>query len=161
MAISPVFAFETCWEIYQRIQEESQAIALLRTDNPAGCGGGGWRPVGLEAKDYAADFVLAGQAALQHGNRFGHARFHMESLQILFRAYYVALAPYERVRRHLGLTERVWSDWTDEIRDRVGRELMRRHMFPPREYFGERTRPRVRQAAPPTQGMERIALAPA
>jgi len=146
MPISPLYAFETCWEVYQRIQEESNAIALLKTDSAGGCGSGGWRPVGLEAKDYAADFVLAGKAALQPGHRAGHALFHLESLKVLFEMYYVSLCSYEHTRRWLTLSERTWTDWTDEIRDKVGKELMRRGLFPPRNYFGERTRPRRKPA---------------
>jgi hypothetical protein len=54
---------------------------------------------------------------------------------VLFRLYYVGLVPYDRARHFLGLSENSWVQWTDEIRARCGKELLRRGMFPPRRYF--------------------------
>jgi hypothetical protein len=34
-----------------------------------------------------------------------------------------------------GLSERSWLNWTEQIRQRCGEELLRRGMFPPRKYF--------------------------
>jgi hypothetical protein len=56
---------------------------------------------------------------------------------VLFRVYYLGGAEYHAARRLLGLSETSWSQWTDEIRTRVGRELLRRGMFPPARYFRE------------------------
>jgi hypothetical protein len=56
---------------------------------------------------------------------------------VLFRLYYVGGAEYQAARRLLGLSETSWSFWTDEIRARVGRELLRAGMFPPSRYFCE------------------------
>jgi hypothetical protein len=56
---------------------------------------------------------------------------------VLFRVYYLGGAEYQAARRLLGLSETSWSFWTDEIRARVGRELLRAGMFPPSRYFRE------------------------
>jgi hypothetical protein len=49
------------------------------------------------------------------------------------------LAPYENARHFLGLSERSWVNWTEEVRHHCGKELLRRGMFPPRKYFSEST----------------------
>jgi hypothetical protein len=59
---------------------------------------------------------------------------------ILFRMYYLGGAEYHAARRMLGISELTWSDWTDEIRTRVGRELLRSGMFPPGRYFRQPTK---------------------
>ncbi|HXO60831.1 MAG TPA: hypothetical protein VN850_03375 [Candidatus Acidoferrales bacterium] len=45
------------------------------------------------------------------------------------------LAPYDTARHFIGLSERRWLNWTEQIRQRCGEELLRRGMFPPRKYF--------------------------
>jgi hypothetical protein len=55
---------------------------------------------------------------------------------VMFRLYYLGLAPYEKARHFLGLSEQSWVNWSEEVRRRVGKELLRRGMFPPRKYFG-------------------------
>ena len=57
------------------------------------------------------------------------------SRMILFRTYYLGLAPYDTARHFIGLSERRWLNWTEQIRQRCGEELLRRGMFPPRKYF--------------------------
>jgi hypothetical protein len=59
---------------------------------------------------------------------------------ILFRMYYLGGAEYHAARNALGIGELTWSAWTDEIRSRVGRELLRREMFPPSRYFRQPSR---------------------
>src|ERR1700731_753032 len=59
-----------------------------------------------------------------HG-AFGAKKFPRASRLILFRMYYLGGAEYEAARLLLGLSERTWSDWTEEIRARVGAELIR------------------------------------
>src|SRR3989449_4420740 len=61
----------------------------------------------------------------------------LASRLILFRVYYLGGAEYHTARKHLGISELTWADWADEIRDRVGRELLRAGMFPPGRYFHE------------------------
>jgi hypothetical protein len=40
-----------------------------------------------------------------------------------------------KARHFLGLSEHSWVNWSEEVRRRVGKELLRRGMFPPRKYF--------------------------
>lgn len=94
-----------------------------------------WRPQGgPRGEEYVADFALAGRKAL--------SRPEDASRLILFNLFYLGLTPYEQARNFLGLREDVWADKTEAIREAVGREIIRRQMFPPRAYFGERTKPR-------------------
>jgi hypothetical protein len=87
-----------------------------------------WRPDSRpKLKDWVADFALAGQAALEGPER--------ASRMVMFRLYYLGLAPYEMARHFLGLSERGWVNWSEEIRRRCGEEIVRRGMFPPRKYF--------------------------
>jgi len=134
--ITPEYAFDTCWDLYQRIVGEQEGITVM--DAALATGGVqsvGWRPVNVaEAKDYAVDFAIAGRAALDNGAA--------ASRVLLWRLYYLRCVPYENARAFLGLSDRAWEQWTEEIRKKVGAELMRRGLFPPRKYFGERTRPR-------------------
>jgi hypothetical protein len=53
--------------------------------------------------------------------------------------YYLGGAEYEAARHLLGLSERTWSDWAEEIRQRVGAELIRAHINPPARYFRQAT----------------------
>jgi hypothetical protein len=53
--------------------------------------------------------------------------------------YYLGGAEYEAARHLLGLSERTWSDWAEEIRQRVGAELIRAHIYPPTRYFRQAT----------------------
>jgi hypothetical protein len=55
----------------------------------------------------------------------------------LFRVYYLGGADYQAARRHLGISEFTWADWTEEIRRVVGRELASAGVFPPSKYFRE------------------------
>jgi hypothetical protein len=51
---------------------------------------------------------MAGQAALD--------RPDWTSRIVMFRLYYLGLAPYENARHFLGLSERSWMNWSEEIR---------------------------------------------
>jgi len=73
--------------------------------------------------EWVVDFALAGQAP------------DWASRMVLFRLYYLGLAPHENARLFLGLSERSWVNWSEEIRHRCGKEMLRREMFPPRKYF--------------------------
>lgn len=87
-----------------------------------------WRPdLRPKLKDWVADFALAGEAALAEPER--------ASRMVMFRLYYLGLAEYEQARHFLGLSERGWGNWSEEIRRRCGEEFLRRGMFPPRKYF--------------------------
>jgi hypothetical protein len=66
---------------------------------------------------------------------------------ILFRMYYLGGAEYRAARHLLGLSERTWSDWAEEIRARVGEELIRVHMYPPARYFRQAAAPAASAAS--------------
>jgi hypothetical protein len=72
-----------------------------------------------------------------HHAAFGEKRVPRASRLILFRMYYLGGAEYEAARLLLGLSERTWSDWAGEIRQRVGAELIHARMYPPARYFRE------------------------
>src|SRR6266404_1296093 len=88
------------------------------------CGRPDFRP---RLAEWVADFALAGQAALEGPDA--------ASRMVMFRLYYLGLAPYENARHFLGLSEQSWVIWSEEVRRRCGKELLRRGMFPPRKYF--------------------------
>jgi hypothetical protein len=79
---------------------------------------------------------------------------------ILFRMYYLGGAEYEAARHLLGLSERTWSDWAEEVRQRVGAELIRARMYPPARYFREASTAcgtTAASAASTNQGAEALA----
>jgi len=39
----------------------------------------------------------------------------------------------------LGISELTWEQWSDDVRLRVGREILHRRIFPPRDYFRDET----------------------
>ena len=128
MSVKAELAFDVCWEVYRgarEVLETKRGVAALDWQQDAKYL---WRPdLRPKLKDWVADFALAGQAALREPER--------SSRMVMFRLYYLGLAEYERARHFLGLSERSWVSWSEEIRKRCGEELLRRGMFPPRKYF--------------------------
>lgn len=128
MGVKPELAFDVCWEIYRTAREVLEvkrgagALNLREAEKYL------WRPdIRPRLTEWVADFTLAGQKALD-GPEWA-------SRMVLFRVYYLALTPYERARHFLGLSENSWVQWTEAIRQRCGKVLLRRGMFPPRRYF--------------------------
>lgn len=129
MGVRYKLAFDVCWEVYRNVREV--------LDEKRGSGSAQnwkdsqkflWRPdIRPRLNDWISDFTLAGQAALDGPE--GASRM------VMFRLYYLGLAPYERARHFLGLSEHSWVNWSEEIRRRCGKELLQRRMFPPRKYF--------------------------
>jgi hypothetical protein len=130
MSVKAEMAFDVCWEVYCGAREALEAkrgVAALNLERDAKYS---WRPdTRPKMKDWVADFALAGQKALE-GPEWA-------SRMVMFRLYYLGLAPYERARHFLGLSERGWINWSEDIRRRCGTEILRREIFPPRKYFGE------------------------
>jgi len=128
MGVKPEMAFDICWEVYKSAREVLDAkrgISALKLEDVTKYL---WRPdIRPRIGEWVADFALAGQSALDTPD--------LASRMVLFRVFYLGLAPYDRARRFLGLSEMGWVNWTEEIRRRVGKELLSRHMFPPRKYF--------------------------
>ncbi|HXL22883.1 MAG TPA: hypothetical protein VOA78_10480 [Candidatus Dormibacteraeota bacterium] len=128
MGVKPELAFDVCWEVYRGAREVLEAKRGISALNWAETGKYLWRPdFRPRLNEWVADFALAGQAALDGPER--------ASRMVLFRLYYLGLAPYERARHFLGLSERAWVQWSEDVRARCGKELLRRGMFPPRKYF--------------------------
>lgn len=130
----PEFVFDVCHGLYEALRDlPSQRIPTAGSSLEAGVPHDrNPRPQRLpRPADFTADFALAGEAALAG----------RPSRLVLFRVHYLGGAEYERARRHLGISPEGWAQWTEEIRRRVGQELLRRGLFPPRRYFQEPTRP--------------------
>ena len=64
-------------------------------------------------------------------------RVDIASLDGRVELYYLGGAEYHAARRQMGISELTWAQWAEEIRDRVGRELLRARLFPPGRYFHE------------------------
>jgi hypothetical protein len=130
MSVKPELAFDVCWEVYRgarEVLETKRGVSALNWEQAKKYL---WRPdIRPRLNEWVADFALAGQAALAGPER--------ASRMVMFRMYYLGLAPYENARHFLGLSERSWVKWSEEIRRRYGEELLRRAMFPPRKYFNQ------------------------
>jgi hypothetical protein len=143
------FAFDVCHDVYQAAREViDEKIPTLNVE----CSGRYlWRPDRTpRLAEYVCDFTLAGERALgvDRANEKGNGKqqpdacstvFSRASRVAMFRIYYLGGADYPSARRHLGISERTWADWADEIRRVVGRELTRSGVFPPSRYFREQT----------------------
>lgn len=129
MGVKAEMAFDVCWEVYRgarEVLETKRGVAALDWQQDARYL---WRPdLRPKLKDWVADFALAGQAALEGSER--------ASRMVMFRLYYLGLVEHERARHFLGLSERSWVNWSEEVRKRCGEEMVRRGLFPPRRYFG-------------------------
>jgi hypothetical protein len=129
--LKPRFCFDVCWDAYRAARadiDEKGGLSAIDTSDLRG--DGNWRPRVLPVlQDFCADFELAGRRAL--------AAPHFASRLILFRVYYLGLAPYENARHFLGIGELTWVAWTEQIRTLVGHELDRTGIFPVRKYFRE------------------------
>lgn len=123
MSVKPELAFDVCWEVYRGAREVLESKRGISALNWKDTGKFLWKPdCRPRLNEWVADFALAGRAAL--------AGLDWASRLVLFRTYYLGLAPYETARHFMGLSERSWLNWTDEIRRRCGEELLRRGMFP-------------------------------
>ena len=130
MGIKAEFAFDVCWEVYRGAREVLETKRGVSALDVVEATKFLWRPdIRPHLNEYVADFALAGQAVLD-GPEWA-------SRLILFRVHYLALAPYEQARHFLGLSEWSWCRWTEQVRQRCGKECLRRGLFPPRRYFQE------------------------
>ncbi|HET9401947.1 MAG TPA: hypothetical protein VFO34_13450 [Candidatus Acidoferrales bacterium] len=124
--MKPEFAFDVCHDVYRAAREVLDG--KLGTTDLNSREKYMWRPdLRPHLAEYVADFALAGQRAL--------AEPWLASRLVMFRVFYVAGNEYSAARGRLGICERTWASWADEVRNRVGSELLRRGMFPPRDYF--------------------------
>jgi hypothetical protein len=156
-------AFLVCHEIYVTARElVNSRVATTQLQSASKFL---WRPdVRPRLVEYVADFARAGERSLlraesstcrrlsapdntRHAGQRGSRQVPRASRLILFRMYYLGGAEYEAARLLLGLSERTWSDWAEEIRARVGTELIRAHMYPPARYFRQASPKRAGQPA--------------
>ncbi len=126
--MKPGVAFDVCHEVYRAAREVlDRKLATVHLELSLKYV---WRPDNRpRLAEFVADFALAGERALSGRE--------LASRLALFRVYYLGGAEYHRARRHLGISELTWADWADEIRRRVGQELLRARVFPPGRYFRE------------------------
>jgi hypothetical protein len=128
MSTKAEMAFDVCWEVYRGAREVLEGKRGVAAVDWAQNAKYTWRPdLRPKLKDWVADFALAGQAALEGTQR--------ASRMVMFRLYHLGLVPYEQARHYLGLSERGWANWSEEVRRACGAEMLRRGMFPPRKYF--------------------------
>jgi len=169
-------AFLICHEIYRAARDlVNSRIATTQLTSPSKFL---WRPdLRPRLVEYVADFARAGERALGAGRTgsggeitaprrgawasggraveevhaaFGAKKVPRASRLILFRMYYLGGAEYQAARRVLGISERTWSDWAEEIRWRVGDELIRAGMYPPARYFKQPSSEPAAVATPPS-----------
>lgn len=131
--MKPEVAFDVCHDVYlvarEALDGDLAASNLSSQDKYL------WRPdLRPRLAEYVADFSLAGRRALSAPA--------LASRATLFDVYHVGCAELQSARKHLGVGEITWSQWVDEVRVRVGGELLRRGMFPPRDYFRKMSPPR-------------------
>ena len=129
-SVRPCDAFDICHEVYVNARQVVDKQGGLAAQNPDASSKYLWRPdVKPKLGEFVADFALAGRRAL--------AAPRLASRRILFELYYLGGAEYHAARRQMGVSELTWAQWAEEIRDRVGRELLRARLFPPGRYFHE------------------------
>jgi hypothetical protein len=143
VSIKPEFCFDISWEIYQTLKAEQQGIGILDATNASDRI---WRPhSGAGNSEYIADFALAIRAPFKES--------YEASRRILIELFYISLVPYEQARHRMGISAYIWSVWTEEVRKEAGKEIMKRGLWPPRHYFGERSRPRRKPCATASTGI--------
>lgn len=124
--MNPAFAFDVCHELYLAAREAMDGD--LRASDLCAHEKYLWRPdLRPRLAEYVADFALAGQKALEAPT--------LASRMVMFRVYFLGRAELQSARAHLGISELTWEQWSDDVRARVGHELLRRRLFPPRDYF--------------------------
>ncbi len=130
--MKPATAFDICHDVYTAAREiVNSRMATLQMDRASKFL---WRPdLHPRLVEYVADFALAGERALS------------PSRLVLFRLHYLGGCEYQLARQRMGLSELGWTNWTDEIRRDVGRELLRTGIFPPSRYFREMSTTQVRK----------------
>jgi hypothetical protein len=160
------FAFDVCHDVYRAAREAMDE--KIPTLNMEAAGKYQWHPDRMpRLAEFVCDFARAGERSLggdfscggaRDGRLFGKSfadglevkrkqaetcstsTIRRASLLVMFRVYYLGGAEYASARRHLGISEITWGDWSEEIRGTVGRELLKVGVFPPARYFREATR---------------------
>src|SRR6266478_5724934 len=96
MGVKPELAFDVCWEVYRGARDVLETKRGVSALNWKDTGTYLWRPdFRPRLTEWVADFALAGEAALDGPD--------WASRMVMFRVYYLGLAPYENARHFLGL----------------------------------------------------------
>ncbi len=128
MSVKPKLAFDVCWEVYRGAREVLETKRGISALNWKDTGKFLWRPdFRPRLNEWVADFALVGRAALEGPD--------WASRMVLFRLYYLGLAPYENARHFLGLSETNWVNWTEQIRHRCGKRTYKPRHVPTTEIF--------------------------
>ncbi len=128
--MKPTFAFDVCHELYRAAREVLDGD--LGASDLSSHTKYLWRPdLRPRLSEYVADFALAGQKAL--------GAPELASRMILFRVFYLGNTDLHAARAHLGISELTWEQWSEDVRNRVGLEILHRRIFPPRDYFKDAT----------------------
>ena len=91
MGVKPELAFDVCWEVYRGAREVLESKRGISALSWKDTGKFLWRPdIRPRLNEWVADFALAGQKALEEPD--------WASRMVLFRLYYLGLAPYENAR---------------------------------------------------------------
>jgi hypothetical protein len=131
MSVKPELAFYLCWEVYRgargagikarhfRAELEAHGKILVAAGRPSA------------AQRMGRGLCTGGaEGARRAGPGFAHGALS---------AVLLPARSLRNARHFLGLSERSWVNWTEEVRHRCGKELLRRGMFPPRKYLREAT----------------------
>ncbi|MGA2097924.1 MAG: hypothetical protein ABSH39_16615 [Candidatus Acidiferrum sp.] len=95
MSVKPELAFAVCWEVNRGAREGMESKRGISARNWRDTGKFLWRPdFPARLNEWVADFALAGQKALDGPD--------WASRMVLFRLYYLGLAPPENARHFLG-----------------------------------------------------------
>jgi hypothetical protein len=98
MSVKPELAFDVCWEVYRGAREVLESKRGISALNWKDTGNFLWKPdYRPRLNEWVADFALAGRAALEPAC--------WASRMVLFRTYYLGLAPYRVERAKPGKLE--------------------------------------------------------
>jgi len=117
----PQDIFEICLQRVREYQAVASGLGAIRPDASAH---GGPAKVGNIGAEYCADFEVCGRRALERWP----PRFE------LFQVYYIRGVPYRATLKQLNIGSSTFDYWSQEIKLRVGKELAKTDLFPPRRY---------------------------
>jgi len=128
MSVKPELAFDVCWEVYRGAREVPGGQARMSAMDWKEATKFLWRPdFRPRLAEWVADFALAGQAALEGPE--------CASRMVLFRLYYLGLAPYENTRQFPRPQRAKLGELVGGSAPPLRQRAAAPRMFPPRKYF--------------------------
>lgn len=124
----PADAFEITHERYQQCKQLTVKLGAI---NPAACAKQETQraPQITKVMAFCLDFELAGGKALK-----GH-----QKRLLMFQFHFCGQGDKERTKKALRIGESTFWYWSGEIKKAVGRELRKRGLYPPGNYFNSVT----------------------